>query len=119
MSKLKAPRSKFGCVLIDKNMYIIGGKKGKERVNDVEIWTTLTTISNHGSNTLQNRASPDIHADGGWLENTNINGLKKKRSGFGVAIWEHFIYVIGGNDGENILNTVEVLNTENGEWNKV
>jgi hypothetical protein len=26
---LKAPRSKFGCALVDKSIYIIGGKKGK------------------------------------------------------------------------------------------
>lgn len=29
VTTLKTPRSKFGCVLVDKNIYIMGGKKGK------------------------------------------------------------------------------------------
>lgn len=38
----------------------------------------------------------------------------KNKSGFGVAQIGDIIYFIGGNDGENILNTVETLNIRNG-----
>lgn len=31
---LKTPRSKFGCVAIEKNIFIMGGKKGRERASD-------------------------------------------------------------------------------------
>jgi N-acetylneuraminic acid mutarotase len=82
---LKTPRSKFGCVTIERNIYILGGKKGRERVSDVEIWN-----------------------NGNWKTGA---ALKKKRSGFGVISYDHFIYIIGGNDGENILSSVEVLDT--------
>jgi hypothetical protein len=58
VSFLKTPRSKFGCVAIEKNIYILGGKKGKERLSDVEIWNS-----------------------GNWKTGP---ALKKKRSGFGV-----------------------------------
>lgn len=36
--------------------------------------------------------------------------MNKNRSGFGIAAIEDDIYLIGGNDGENILNTVEAFN---------
>jgi len=44
--------------------------------------------------------------------------LKKKRSGFGIVSLENYIYVIGGNDGESILNNVDILNTLTGEWSQ-
>lgn len=44
--------------------------------------------------------------------------MKKKRSGFGIVSLEHYIYVIGGNDGECILNNVDILNTLTGEWSQ-
>ena len=40
--------------------------------------------------------------------------MRKKRSGFGIVSYEHFVYIIGGNDGENILSSVEILNTLTG-----
>lgn len=42
--------------------------------------------------------------------------LRKKRSGFGIISLDGNVYVIGGNDGDSILNTVEVLNLTTGEW---
>lgn len=70
----------------------MGGKKGRERVADVQVWN-----------------------QGNW--NSQYT-LKKKRSGFGIISYQNFIYVIGGNDGENILNTMEILNVLTGEWTK-
>lgn len=29
VASLKAPRSKFGCAVVDKSIFILGGKKGK------------------------------------------------------------------------------------------
>lgn len=45
--------------------------------------------------------------------------MNKSRSGFGITIVEKEIYLIGGNDGENILNTVETFNIKTKEWRKI
>ena len=80
---LSSNRSKFGCIANDKKIYIFGGKKGKERVGDSEVFSVGT---------------------GKWMRaNTQIN---KKRSGFSVISLGDLLYFIGGNDGDNILNTV-------------
>lgn len=44
--------------------------------------------------------------------------MKKKRSGFGTISYENYIYIIGGNDGENILNSVDILDILTGEWTR-
>ena len=84
VSKMKAPRSKFGCIAVEKDIFLFGGKKGKERVPDSLVWSEKK-----------------------WKEGIN---LKKKRSGFGIVNIDHCIYIIGGNDGESILNSVDCLN---------
>ena len=40
--------------------------------------------------------------------------LRKCRSGFGTICIDEIIYVIGGNDGENILSSVETFNLKTG-----
>lgn len=55
----------------------------------------------------------EVWGDGHWK---SAFALKRKRSGFGIVSVEHYIYIIGGNDGENILSSVEILNTLSGEW---
>jgi len=44
--------------------------------------------------------------------------MAKSRSGFAVIALEELLYFIGGNDGDNILNTVETLNIATGEWKR-
>jgi hypothetical protein len=44
--------------------------------------------------------------------------MAKSRSGFAVIALDDLLYFIGGNDGDNILNTVETLNTATGEWKR-
>lgn len=50
-----------------------------------------------------------------WNKCSQIN---KKRSGFSVISLGDLLYFIGGNDGDNILNTVETLNLNTGEWKR-
>lgn len=38
VTRLNANRSKFGAVFGDKKLYVFGGKKGKERLNDIEVY---------------------------------------------------------------------------------
>ena len=40
--------------------------------------------------------------------------MQKARSGFGVICVNEIVYFIGGNDGEDILNTVESYSLETG-----
>jgi len=44
--------------------------------------------------------------------------MSRNRSGFAVVSVGELLYFIGGNDGDNILNTVETLKVETGEWRK-
>ena len=89
---MNCPRSKFGCISVEKDIFIFGGKKGKERASDAQVWSEKT-----------------------WKNGSN---LRKKRSGFGIVSIDHLIYIIGGNDGDSILSSVECLNTQTGEWRK-
>lgn len=45
--------------------------------------------------------------------------MNKNRSGFGLTSIEDEIFIIGGNDGESILNTVETFNVKTKEWKKL
>ena len=91
---LPTNRSKFGCVAHNQQLFLFGGKKGKERVNDSEVYSLATRK---------------------WTKFTHIS---KKRSGFSVVAVGDLLYFIGGNDGDNILSTVETLNLTNGEWKR-
>ncbi len=75
---------------MDQQLYLFGGKKGKERVNDSEIYNISTDK---------------------W---TRFEPMGKNRSGFAIVHIGHLLYFIGGNDGENILNSVETLNVSTG-----
>jgi len=87
---LPTNRSKFGCIALVQQLYLFGGKKGKVRVNDSEIYNISTDK---------------------W---TRFEPMGKNRSGFAIVHIGHLLYFIGGNDGENILNSVETLNVSTG-----
>ena len=82
VAELNSNRSKFGCIAVDKSIYLFGGKKGKERVGDSEVFS------------VQNNK---------WTKSSQIG---KRRSGFAVISIGDLCYFIGGNDGDNILSTV-------------
>ena len=75
ISSVNSNRSKFGLVNIDKNILLFGGKKGKERVADCEVWNGVL---------------------GEWQIGFK---MKKCRSGFGAICVDEMIFLIGGNDG--------------------
>lgn len=83
---MNANRSKFGAIFVDRKMYVFGGKRGKERLSDIEAFDFDKNC---------------------WLK---IGTMNRSRSGFGIAAVDDEIYLIGGNDGDNILNTVETFN---------
>ena len=94
MCSLSSNRSKFGSVAIDQQLFLFGGKKGKERVGDSEIYNINSSR---------------------W---TKSFSMSRNRSGFAVVSVEGLLYFIGGNDGDNILSTVETLKVATGEWRK-
>ena len=91
---LTTNRSKFGAISNGKSLYVFGGKKGKERVNDSELYNISTNK---------------------WMR---FSPMSKNRSGFAVLILGELAYFIGGNDGDSILDTVETLNLNTGEWRR-
>lgn len=95
VSPLPTNRSKFGSIAIDQQIYLFGGKKGKERVSDSEIYNIITNK---------------------WSRSETMG---KNRSGFAIVKVAQLLYFIGGNDGESILSTVETLNVTTGEWKKI
>ena len=92
--QLSSNRSKFGSVGVEGQLMVFGGKKGKERVNDSEVYDIAT---------------------GKWSRMASMN---KNRSGFAVIAVEETLYFIGGNDGDSILGSVDTLNTRTGEWRR-
>jgi hypothetical protein len=50
---------------------------------------------------------------------TKHASMLKSKSGFGIVENNGLIYVIGGNDGEHILNSVEIFNTKTKQWTKM
>ncbi len=79
---------------IDQQLFLFGGKKGKERVGDSEVYNVSSSR---------------------W---TKSFSMSRNRSGFAVVSVGELLYFIGGNDGDNILNTVETLRVATGEWRK-
>jgi hypothetical protein len=92
---LNTNRSKFGSIAIGQQLYLFGGKKGKERVGDSEVFNLATNK---------------------W---TRFEAMSRNRSGFAVIHIGSLLYFIGGNDGESILNTVETFNVNTGEWKRI
>jgi N-acetylneuraminic acid mutarotase len=77
-------------VAINQQLYLFGGKKGKERVGDSEVYSIISSR---------------------W---TKSFSMSRNRSGFAVVSLGDFLYFIGGNDGDSILNTVETLRVTTG-----
>ena len=44
--------------------------------------------------------------------------MNKNRSGFAIVALGDVLYFIGGNDGDNILNTVQTYNMTTSEWKR-
>lgn len=82
VGSLGSNRSKFGAIVHEQQICIFGGKRGKERVSDIEFYNYST---------------------GKW---SRLPPMQKPRSGFGTIVMGEYIYFIGGNDGDNILSTV-------------
>lgn len=53
---LNSNRSKFGAIAFDKQILIFGGKKGKERVNDSELYNVATNKWSRSSQMSKNRS---------------------------------------------------------------
>lgn len=75
VASLSSNRSKFGAVLADRKLYLFGGKRGKERLNDIEMYDFDKNV---------------------WFK---IGTMSKSRSGFGIILIGDEVYLIGGNDG--------------------
>ena len=49
----------------------------------------------------------------------NSWGLNDARSGFGTAVFNDDLFVVGGNSGEELLNTFERYSQYEGVWKKL
>ena len=60
---MNANRSKFGAIFADRKLYAFGGKRGKERLSDIEAFDLEKNI---------------------WIK---IGIMSKNRSGFGITLF--------------------------------
>jgi hypothetical protein len=87
------PREKYRCVIVDKIIYIIGGERNGNALNDVYLY--------------------DIVAD----TFASLNPMNTPRAGFTCGLIGDFIYVIGGTSrDENISTSVEFYDLTSGKW---
>lgn len=84
-------RSEFGAVVYNNNLYVVGGYSGSSYLNDV----LFAPINSDG--TL-----------GTWRTTTgfSIGANPNSRSGFGMAIYNRYIYIVGGYDGTVFSNVL-------------
>ena len=86
-------RSKFGVVQLNKEIVVLGGKREKLRIAGGEVFK-------------------DNRMGSCW-------GLDNVRSGFGMVVLNDHIHVVGGNDGEEILNTFERFSQTEMVWKRM
>lgn len=86
-------RSKFGIATVNNEVYLLGGKRDKQRVSIGEKFS-------------QGQIAHSF-------------GLEAVRSGFGCVVMSNEIIVIGGNDGDHILRTTEKYSQKEGCWQRL
>lgn len=86
-------RSKFGIAQVGQEVYLLGGKRDKQRV-----------------------AIGEVFAHGAVMQSW---GLESVRSGFGTVVLNEEIHIIGGNDGDHILKLCERYSRAENSWKRL
>lgn len=86
-------RSKFGIAQVGQEVYLLGGKRDKQRV-----------------------AIGEVFAHGAVMQSW---GLESVRSGFGTVVLNEEIHIIGGNDGDHILKLCERYSRAENTWKRL
>lgn len=87
------PRKPF---LMTEILFAVGGWCSGDAISSVEMFDSLNSSNNE------------------WKIVTPMN---KRRCGVGVAVLNHYIYAIGGHDGQSYLNSVERYDPSSNQWN--
>ncbi|CAI9731449.1 VDM26515.1unnamed protein product [Octopus vulgaris] len=85
-------RTGLSAVILNANLYILGGFNGQHRLRSVERY--------------------NIH-EKKW---SRVKPMLGRRSNFAATVLEGFIYVIGGYDGQTVISTVECYDPYNRTW---
>ena len=103
------PGKRFGCAagVVGNKIYVVGG----EDMNDNELSSTYIFDINTG----QWESSNPIGYDD--LTTAGVPDMKEKRGMLSVVVVDHFVLAIGGGDEDgNLLNSIEVLDTQRNVW---
>ncbi|KAM3139361.1 hypothetical protein pb186bvf_008581 [Paramecium bursaria] len=93
---IKSSRCKFGVAhLLSSNLLIMGGKQDGQRLDTCEEYNYKE------KKLIQSKIK-----------------LPQTRSGFGVLNVNQYIYIVGGNDGSDNLNSFDIYNQIEGSWIK-
>ena len=88
---MKTPRCLVGVAVLNSHLFAIGGCNGQS-LETVEIY------------------SPDKNT---W---TIIAPMKQWRSDVGTAVVDGLLYIVGGSDGMEYLNSMEVFHPQKRKW---
>jgi len=133
----------FGCVAVNENLFILGGRSALKTLSDVDCYTRegqeidmdlpglLTRRQGLAACTLSDRYIYAIGGHDGWnylnsVEVLDLNDLeegwisvksmKATRSDSACAVIGDRIYVIGGRDGSSCLSSVEMFDSKESRW---
>ena len=92
---MNSRRLQCGVALIEKRLYIVGGREGLKTLPTVEYYDFEKQI---------------------W---SSVNSMNTHRHGLGACYFNGLLYAIGGHDGWSFLNTVERYELETNTWSMV
>ncbi|KAL1231378.1 Kelch-like protein 3 [Trichinella pseudospiralis] len=139
---LLAKRSTLGAAAIDDVIYAVGGFDGLSGLNTAEMfdrrtgqWEFIAPMSTRRSSVGVVAHKGLLYAVGGFdgahktcLDSVErydprmnrwqtVKSMKYRRSGPGVVVYDGKLLALGGHDGPLVLNSVEVYDDKEDEWN--
>ncbi|XP_070578569.1 kelch-like protein 28 [Ptychodera flava] len=141
MASMATRRSNLSVVVLEGELYALGGYDGETYLRSVEKYCSKTNQWKFVAPMLKSRScfaavvlDGMIYAVGGYGP-TYLNSVERydpgqdswemvapmsdKRINFGIGVVHGFMYVVGGHDGVSHLNSVEKYDPHRNEWTQV
>uniref|UniRef100_A0AAZ3RW45 BTB domain-containing protein n=1 Tax=Oncorhynchus tshawytscha TaxID=74940 RepID=A0AAZ3RW45_ONCTS len=127
---LSGRRLQFGVCVLDRRLYVVGGRDGLKTLNTVECydpdggsWSVMTPMSTHRHGLGENRQYGlsgtycNIYRwDPQARQWSFIASMATPRSTVGVAVLSGKLYAVGGRDGSSCLRSVECFDPHTNRW---
>uniref|UniRef100_A0AAZ3SJU6 BTB domain-containing protein n=1 Tax=Oncorhynchus tshawytscha TaxID=74940 RepID=A0AAZ3SJU6_ONCTS len=136
---LSGRRLQFGVCVLDRRLYVVGGRDGLKTLNTVECydpdggsWSVMTPMSTHRHGLGVTVLEGPMYAVGGhdgWSYLSTVErwdpqarqwsfiaSMATPRSTVGVAVLSGKLYAVGGRDGSSCLRSVECFDPHTNRW---